>query len=187
MTPEIFYLQTYDVECNIGRAYNNHIKHLPNDSWIVISDHDSNFLIPDFGIQLVDVIKKYGNEFDLLGCVTNRLRGKHQLYKNEFSENFDIKHHFGIACDLFKNEYAEIEETDGIAGVFMMFKKSTWEKVGGFVENSIICDTLFNKAVKNAGGKIGIIKGLYLFHCYRLWAKDYRSAINEVGHLQNKK
>jgi len=181
---EIFYIQSYDLKANIGGAYNRHIKHLPSDAWIVISDHDSNFLIPDFGKQLHDIIEKYGNEYALLGCVTNRLRGLHQLHENKFSNDFDLKNHFSIACDLFKDQYSEVEATHGVAGVMLMFRKSTWEAVGGFQENNIACDTAFNKAIKAKGlGKIGIMKGVYLFHCYRMWNDNHMIAANDVKHL----
>jgi hypothetical protein len=184
---EIFYIQSYDLKANIGGAYNRHIQHLPDDCWIVISDHDSNFLIPDFGKQLHDIIEKHGNEYALLGCVTNRLRGKHQLYKNEFSNDFELKNHFQIACELYKGHYAEVEETSGIAGVMMMFKKSTWQAVGEFEQMNVACDTAFNKAVKAKGlGKIGIMKGVYVFHCYRMWQSNHQLAANDVQHLIKK-
>lgn len=180
----VFYIQSFDRNRNIGGAYNRHIKHLPEDAWIVISDHDSNFLIPDFGIQIEDAITHFGNEFALMGCVTNRLRGEHQLHGNKFSEKFDMLDHFDIAKDRFNNYYCTIEETHGVAGVCMIFSKKTWEAVGGFKENNIACDTRFNEDVKRLKlGKIGILKGLYLFHCYRPWEKNYNKAINSVSHL----
>jgi len=151
----------------------------------VISDNDSNSLIPNFGIQLHDVIDKYGDEYALFGCITNRLRGLHQLYNKQFSNNHDMQYHFDIALKLNKEHYAEVEETHGVAGLFLCFSKKTWEKVGGFVENNIACDTLFNDAIKrNKIGKIGIIKGLYLYHCYRMWENTYEEAINSIIHLQ---
>jgi len=183
---EIFYIQSYDLQANIGGAYNRHIKHLPDDCWIVISDHDSNFLIPDFGKQLHDIIEKHGDEYGLFGCVTNRLRGLHQLYKNEFSNDFDVKNHFKIACELWEKNYSDVEETTGIAGVMMMFKKITWETVGGFKENDIACDTAFNKSIKSIGGKVGLMKGVYLFHCYRMWQNNHMLAANDTQHLRRK-
>lgn len=181
---EIFYMQSYDLKANIGGAYNRHIKHLPDDAWICISDHDSNFLIPDFGKQLHDIVEKHGDEYALFGCVTNRLRGKHQLYNNEFSNDFNMKHHFEIACDLYKNYYSEVEETHGVAGVMMLFNKQTWLKTGGFEENNVACDTAFNNAIKRLNlGQIGIMKGVYLFHCYRMWQNSHQLAANDVRHL----
>jgi GT2 family glycosyltransferase len=180
---KIFYIQTYDRKANIGRAYNEHIACLPDDCWVVISDHDSNFLIPDFGSQLYDIIEKRGEDFMLFGAVTNRLRGLHQLHDNKFSNEFDMQKHFDIACERFKTKYAEVVEITGVAGVMMMFKKATWAAVGGFRENDIACDTAFNAAIKKKGGKIGLMTGVYIYHNYRIWQKDHMAAANDVRHL----
>lgn len=182
----IYYIQTYRTDRNIGKGYNEHIKHLPDDCWVCISDHDSNFLTPKFGTQIEEVIQKHGNEYALLSCVTNRLRGLHQLHENKFSECHDMKEHFNIAISRYNDFYSDVEEVSGVAGIVMLFKKSTWEKVGGFVENSVVADTLFNQAIKDKKlGKIGIMKGVYMYHLYRIWAKDYNDAINNINHLLN--
>ena len=55
----------------------------------------------------------------------------------------------------------------------LMFPKSIWTKVGGFEEGGIVDknyhfhDYNFSMKVKKAGGKIGIAKGIYVFHLYR--------------------
>ena len=182
---KIFYIQSYDPEANIGRAYNEHIKHLPDDCCVCITDHDSNFLIPDFGKQLHDIIEKNGEEYALLGCITNRLGGKHQLYKNEFSNDFDMRNHFTIARELHTEKYAQVEDTTGVAGLCMLFRKSTWNAVGGFMEGVITADTVFNKAIKAKGlGKIGLMKGVYLYHNYRIWQSDHKKAWMDTKHLR---
>lgn len=181
---KIFFIQTYDYNINIGRGYNEHIKHLPDDAWICINDSDSLYLNPKFGHQLNDIINEHGDEYALFGCVTNRLGGKHQLYNNEFSNDMDVKNHFEIAMKLGGEKYSEVEETSGIAGVMMLFSKKTWLAVGGFEENNIACDTAFNRAIRaNKLGKVGLMKGVYLFHSYRIWNSDHISAWHDVKHL----
>lgn len=182
---QIFYVQTYDYSINIGRGYNEHIKHLPDDCWICVNDSDSLYLNPKFGHQLNDIINEHGDEFALLGCVTNRLGGIHQLYEEKFSNDLDVRHHYGVALKLAKDHYSEVVETSGVAGLLMLFKKSTWEKVGGFQENNIACDTAFNNSVRAAKiGKIGLMKGVYLFHTYRIWQNDRLMARHDTKHLQ---
>jgi hypothetical protein len=51
----------------------------------------------------------------------------------------------------------------------MAFRKSTWQAVGGFIEKNIACDAVFSEQIKGAGLKIGQLKNLYVFHCYRIW------------------
>lgn len=182
---KIFYIQTYDYDVNIGRGYNEHIASLPNDCWICINDSDSLYLNPKFGHQLNDIINKHGEEYALLGCITNRLGGIHQLHAKKFSNDFDVRNHYKIAEERFKQYYDEVEETTGVAGLMMLFKKSTWIDAGGFKLNDIACDTAFNKAIKERQlGKIGLMKGVYLFHSYRIWQSDHLSAWHDVKHLQ---
>lgn len=181
---KIFYIQTYDYDVNIGRGYNEHIALLPDDAWVCINDSDSLYLNPKFGHQINDVINKYGEEYALLGCKTNRLGGLHQLHNNKFSNDLDARNHFYIAKELSDRHYDEVEEATGIAGVLMLFKRSTWEMVGGFKERDIACDTAFNKAIKAAGvGKIGVMKGVYIFHSYRIWQNDHKAAHHDTKHL----
>lgn len=180
----IFYIQTYDYDINIGRGYNDVIKHLPDDCWICINDSDSLYLNPKFGHQLNDIINKHGEEFALMGCVTNRLGGVHQLHEGKFNNNLDVRLHFEIAIDLANKHYDEVEETSGVAGVLMLFRKSTWAEVGGFVTGSVICDTLFNKSIKAKRlGKVGLMKGVYIFHTYRIWQHNREAAKNDWSHL----
>lgn len=181
---QIFYVQTYDYNINIGRGYNEHIKHLPDDCWICVNDSDSLYLNPKFGHQINDIINEYGEEYALLGCVTNRLGGLHQLHENRFCNNMDVRHHYGIAKELYDKHGTSVEETTGVAGLLMLFKKSTWQKVGGFKENNIACDTAFNKSIRDANiGKIGLMKGVYLFHTYRIWQNDRICAQHDTKHL----
>lgn len=181
---QIFFIQTYDYDINIGRGYNEHIKHLPADCWVCINDSDAMYLNPKFGHQLNDIINKHGEDFALMGCVTNRLGGLHQLHEERFCNNMDLSHHFEIAMNLAKESYGEVNETSGVAGVLMLFKKSTWEAVGGFREKDIACDTAFNNAIRqNKLGKIGLMKGVYLFHAYRIWQTDRTLARHDVKHL----
>lgn len=184
MLNKILYIQSYDPDVNIGRGYNDHIKHLPDDCWVCINDHDSNYMVPDFGRQLLEIVEKHGTEYALFGCVTNRLGGKHQLYENTFSNDMNMRNHFDIAVKLKEEHYSEVEETTGIAGVMMLFRKSTWTAVGGFQENNIACDTAFNKAIQAKGlGKIGLMKGVYLYHNYRIWNNDHLLAWHDTKHL----
>jgi hypothetical protein len=67
----------------------------------------------------------------------------------------------------------------------MLFSKRTWEDVGGFREGGVAVggqtlDNHFSKSVIKIGGKIGIAKGIYLFHIYREWANNVRLAQEHI-------
>jgi hypothetical protein len=54
-----------------------------------------------------------------------------------------------------------------------------WEDVGRFPEggvqvNGSFLDYIFSSKVKKIGGRIGMAKGIYLFHTYREWADNTR-------------
>jgi hypothetical protein len=177
----IFYSNPFSVDKNIGKAHNDFIKSLNanDDDWIVIQDGDMMYLTDDWGKRIQEALEKDGENFGLVGCYTNRLRGKHQLHGNEFSYETDIKKHYEIAKTYGGGGIEEIKQ--GIAGVFMAFQYKTWKAVKGFDENSIVFDSLFNVKVRDKGLKVGLIRSLYVFHLYRIWAE--KEPWNEKKHL----
>ena len=169
--PKIYYSTPYATDFNIGRAYNEFISLLPDDAWICLRDGDTCFTTPDsnWGKQISDIVKKHGKDFALIGCYTNRLASTDQLYGKKFSEEWDWMRHKEIGQELYSNHYDEVVKVNhGIAGMFMLFPKKTWLKCR-FKEDLPyrVFDTDFCNKVKANGGKIGMAKGLYLFHDYR--------------------
>lgn len=125
------------------------------------------FLTDYWGRQIEDIALN-NPEYSLIGCLTNRLRGSHQLYQGRFSSIDGVYHHQVIAERLYQDHYSEVQPTNkGIAGMFMLFPKKVWQRVQ-FRENSAAFDTFFSRDVEKIGGKIGIAQGLYVFHRYRL-------------------
>lgn len=168
----INWLQPYSVEKNIGREYNRLISLMPDGEWIGITDHDAMFLRPDSKAQISDIITRHGHEFDVFGVLTNRLYGWHQQY-NGFSEDPDVNNHVQIANDCHSSNYGQVVETNvNIAGLCMVFSKSTWDRVGGFAEGSITLDKDFTDAVMRTGGRLAIMTGVYMFHLYRWGQSD---------------
>lgn len=160
----------FSTEKNIGKALNEYCASI-KDEWILITDGDSMFLTPDWGNQIKDVISIHGDKYDLFGCVTNRLGRNIQVQDEALFNEFDIRIHMDLAFNLEKEKWAEVEDITRkkyVAGLFMLFRKSLWEEVK-FEENNFF-DDHFSKAVVKRGGKLGLIRGLYVFHLYRAWA-----------------
>lgn len=168
---------------NFGKAINDIVKLLPDEDWVCLRDIDT---IPmnheQFFIQCEEIAKK--NEYGLVGCITNRLGLKWQLHGGVFSEVMDMMKHRNIAVELTEKYGSEVcRSMNSIGGLFMLFPKSTWIKVGGFPEGSIMIkgrfiDYAFWESVKKSGIKVGIAKGIYMFHAYRM-GKDKR----DIKHL----
>lgn len=178
----IHYSNPWSSDKNIGRAYNEFCARVPENDWICLQDGDVMYLTDFWGKQIEDIIK-LNPQYALIGCYTNRLASPHQCYNGEFSENTDLIHHMEIAERLYKDHYADVEHIHkGIAGMFMLFPKKTWLK-HRFRENTNAFDSFFSKEVLKAGGKIGLAKGLYVLHRYRLGKEN---PTTNIEHLLNK-
>lgn len=183
----IFDITPYRTDKNIGKAYNERIAVLPDDAWVIIRDGDCMYLTPDYGHIIDGIIANHGDEYALIGALTNRLGIESLCYGGEFSEQMDIQHHFLMALGIKADGAGKIKESDLCAGFFMMFKKETWLKVGGFSENladAPYTDKRFCAKIKEAGSKIGIAQDLYLFHSYRIWEKSHKEAWKSTQHLR---
>lgn len=175
---KVFYSSPFRSDKNIGKANNDFIELLPDDSWVCITDADTCFLNPDYGTRIEKIIKEYGHKWDLIGCLTNRIGGKHQQY-NGFDEDLDMIKHYEIAVSELKDEmFAGV-----VAGFLMLFSKATWKSAGGFKENIITADIEFNKSV-NRFGKTGVYHGFYIFHAYRIWEREHKKAWHSHVHLR---
>ena len=177
----IYYFAPFDSEKNIGKSHNQHCAIVPNDDdWICITDSDVLFLLPDTKKQIEDVIKKHGNDYQVFGCLTNRIASSHQQFSH-FDYDTDISAHKVIANHCRHERYDEVKKTDiNIAGFLMIFQKKTWKKYK-FSNNSIRFDSEFTDKVKADGGRLGIMQGVYVFHDYR---SGHENPMFYIDHLK---
>lgn len=180
---KVHYISPYRTDKNIGKAINDAIVQLnpDDDDWIVHVDQDVCFLRPDSKKQIEEILST--TDYRLLGAMTNRLTGKHQLYNGKISDNDSIRYHGNIATELHNKYYGQVERIyrNPIAGMLMCFRYCDWRSIGGFKENNIWFDSKFSDDFITKGCNLGVMKGVYVFHLYRLWSKDPYS---EVKHLQ---
>lgn len=179
----VHHISPWNSDKNIGLANNQAIALLPKDDWVCLTDGDAAWMIPNWGELIEQVVAANGDAFDLIGCSTNRLGGPAQLYGGVFDSVCNAYDCYDDAKEAWEKYGTAVVPTDKIAGLCMIFRVSTWEKVGGFVENSRMADVQFCKAVKRTGGKIGIAKGLYMMHNYRLWETEMKKAKANFKHL----
>ena len=164
-------------DLNFGKAINDVIEFLPDDDWICLRDIDTMPLHHRVFFKQCEDIANSG-EWDLVSCKTNRIGVIHQLHENKLSDNFDIKHHLQIARERYEHYGSTVNKSIGlVAGVMMLFSKQTWEDVGRFKEGGVqiegsFLDYIFSKKVHEMGGRIGVAKGIYMFHIYREWEKQ---------------
>lgn len=180
---KVWYSAPADPEKNIGRAYNEFCDRITDDpdDWICIRDMDS-LMWPELALkQIEDVLELNGEKYQLFGCVTNRLATE---YQRPFPEDFDnpsVLKANERALWLHNNKYAQVADHGRpIAGLFMLFQKKTWER-HPFKEGIYTADTEFGESILNAGGKIGLMQGLYVFHYYRF---DKPNPTKYLRHLE---
>lgn len=174
----IYYFTPYSTEKNFAKAINDHVKIVPNDEdWICIRDGDTMFLTPEWGNIIQDAVNEYGQDYQLFGCWTNRASNKiseHQLIGPMFKE-MNVQSHYALSL-IQKDMSKGITPVENhVAGLFMLFQKSTWKEVNGFDEeliNPSLFDKRFCEKVLHRGFKIGLINKLYIFHLYRIWSQN---------------
>lgn len=178
----IHYISPFDINRNYGDNINNAIAKInyDEDDWICLRDLDVAFLTPDAG-NLINEATKSG--YDLIGCMTNRLGSDNQTGNSALFVEPSLFEHYEIASKRLSIYGSEVKPFQyDVAGMFMLFSVKIWRKIGGF-KNSIVFDREFTKAVRMNGGKVGIMPGLYVLHCYRLWAPTRDEAKKSVQHL----
>lgn len=162
-------------EKNIGKAYNRYMELVSENDWVCFIDHDAMFLHPDWQNQLYEIIQK-NREYGCFSVVTNRIGNSEQRFVGIDQNNHDIKYHREIAKDAYDQFYIDVKDvtnTHCISGVCMVIKKSAWKKVGGFkTEGFLGIDNDFHIRLKNAGLKIGLMKGIYIYHTYRAFNSE---------------
>lgn len=175
---------------NFGKSINDIVKGLPDNDWICLRDIDTIPMYHEVFFEQCEQIANSG-KFDLVGCMTNRLGLVHQLYNGVKSDESDIMTHREIALELYERYGSDTFAVDTtIGGLFMLFSKKTWEKAGGFPEGGIqvngsFIDYHFCKRVLGKKLKIGLAKGIYLFHYYRLHHGDQTRSKESKKHLFN--
>lgn len=172
----IYFFSPYGLDGNLGKAYNDYCKLVPKNSWICLVDGDTMFINRSWGLHLQEIILKYP-ETGIFTCLVNRVAELSQCYNHELSEETDIKYHRQLALKLQEEHRLEVEQLKHpISGHLMMFRKTTWEKVGGFMEealpqykrNILGVDNDFSQKVLDKGFDIKLCKGFYVLHYYRL-------------------
>lgn len=168
---KVLYRSCYSLEKDIGKAYNYEMSLVQDpEDWVCLMDGDVCFLVPCYGAQINSIIQSHPDT-GMFTCLTNRVGELSQCYSGEISENTDMFQHHIIARTLQNDYYSEVKEiTKPISGHLMIMQKKTWDEGFKFEENVGILgvDTLMSRKLLNAGKKILLMKGVYVFHLYRL-------------------
>jgi GT2 family glycosyltransferase len=169
----IYYTVPFDSSKNIGKYYNSFLEKLDNEDWACFIDADTIFTTYDYGVIIENAVKKYP-QVGAFTCYTNRVACQWQIAPGVDVSSNDMAYHRKFGENL-KDKFGEnsIDVTDKprlevMSGFFFMLKKSTWLKIGKFPENGMLgIDNALHWNIQNAGEKLFLIQGLYLYHWYR--------------------
>jgi hypothetical protein len=188
--PPVYHITPFSPGSIFGTTINNYIEMLPEDAWICLRDGDTMFLTSEWGAQINRIAKTCGH-FDLIGCMTNRIRMKHQLVGRDINMDTNVINHHYLAEELQQKNYAKVKKIDKpVAGLFMLFPKRTWHKIkfqDKLMETTHqdypreFFDHNFCRRLLESGGTIGLAEGIYLFHYYRFHKENYK----DVTHILN--
>lgn len=171
----------YRPDKNLGKAYNEFMRLLPDDYWGCLTDIDVNFLTPDAGSILHDYARSFPDA-GILTCFTNRISAlSHmQLLGGMINEERDYDRHIALAEKQREKLYHVTEIKKDISGFLMMVSKRTWNDYPfPDLNKPLGVDTYYGRDIRAAGLKILRMDGLYVWHTYRLL-----SGINNKEHLK---
>lgn len=156
----------YDHDGNLADAYNWYCSIAPDDnSWIIFWDADLMILTPKYEHLMLEIAEK-NPKYDLWTIYTNRVKCRHQIIKSLFEE-VDIREHRKKAIELYKDYRYSVKNVKIISGYCMMFKKKTWKKFPFRGRGLLGVDNNFSRDIHKAGGKVGLMEGVYGLHYYR--------------------
>lgn len=158
--------QPYREDKNLGKAYNEAFDLIGDDDYLLITDYDVLFLLPETISHITEYTRRF--QADLFVCYTNRIypHGP-QIYRG-LNEDSDIKNHIQISKDCTRNLYYVTRLQENISGFLMVIPKSTWNEIKFKEDKCLGIDTQFSKDLLNAGKIILRMEGVYVWHTYRL-------------------
>lgn len=174
---QVHVLIPYSLDKNLGKAYNESMRLIPDGDAACFIDWDVQFLTHD----AIRIIHQYFAEHPdcLLTCFTNRVSkySIKQLLRGQISEDTDMRSHYALAEAQKAQLYCTTRILRDISGMLMVIPKSLWIQ-HPFPENGqcLGVDTMYGRQLLAAGKKILRMDGLYVFHGYRLMTgvKDKR-------------
>lgn len=149
-------------DANLGLAYNESMERAPPGSWVSFKDHDAMFTTGQWGYQVKEAIACMPTAGAFVG-MTNRIAAPWQRCGDEKSNDLAYHRAFGAQRKKVRT-LLDITDTKGWGGVFFVLSRDAWERVGGFAHGLGCVDHSIHFRLRDAGYRIWLIEGLYLYH-----------------------
>jgi len=158
----------YDVERNLGRAYNGAMEDAEPGQWVAFLDHDAMLTTGHWRQQLTRAIADNPHA-GLITAVTNRIGCRRQVAPG-CPDGHRLHEHWDFGRRMVDaHGSAAVDVTGGprMSGVLLCLSRETWERIGGFRNGFFGVDNRAHESVKAAGLRVYMMPGLYLYHWYR--------------------
>jgi hypothetical protein len=176
---KVHQFQPYSIHGNYGEECRYYCDLVTNENdWIILADYDVMCLTPSHIHKIREYIDAYPDTGMFLPYV-NRVKQHKQVYDMKLFDNPDVKVHKALADSLAKKPISVTELNIVISGYFMVFKKSTYTKVG-MPDGLLGMDNRFSHRMLKAGLKLRMMNTMYCFHYYRM-----NTGVNDKSHLKN--
>lgn len=171
----IYFFTPYSFEKKLFEAYDAYMNLLPSDNdWACFLDGDTLFFENSFGHQVQRYTEKYPDA-GILTCYSSRSAYNFMVPKDTNQNSDSILYHRKRSQEILNKYDGLVKVIDNhIAGHLMCIKKKTWKiirsKLKNLVEgaNLLGVDTQISNVVRSHGMKILLMRGIYLFHYYRM-------------------
>jgi len=178
---------------NLGWAYKNFMKMVPNDDdWVCFLDHDATFTTPGWYGQLEDIIEKHP-EYQAFTCMMNRVGQKYHVPNGVDRDNHDIRYHRAIGKQLSDSYYDQITSLNNVngqylSGVLILIQKKAWKAIGECPDGFLGVDNEIHRRCVVNGIGVGRMDGVYLYHWYRAGGREHvDKAMSHYPHALGRK
>ena len=182
----IYFFTPYSFNKKLFEAFDSYMNLISDtNDWICTTDGDVLFLISDFGHQMQAYIDKYPDA-GLFTCYASRTSRPELKWPGADMTNPSLIYHRTKAEQLYAAYHGQVNELVNFnaLGYLMLIKKSTWLMIREQVKewtldkNILGVDTRISKAIRKAGLKSYLMKGMYVLHYYRM-----KDGVNEKSIL----
>jgi hypothetical protein len=178
----IHIISPFSFDKRLGKAYNDAMKIIPQDDWVIITDYDVCFLLPETIPRIREYILKY-HDTALFCCYTNRIGGcaSGQMCSHGIiSEDDSFKYHIKLAEKYHERGIKATKIKLQLSGFLMVISKKTWDKYK-FNEDRLCLgvDNDYYKQLLDNWESILRMDSVYVWHTYRLNKK-----IKDKSHLK---
>ena len=160
----------YEPGPHAGFAFNRAMETV--SGWVLFVDHDVLLRCnPQWYEICQQVIREVGENAGFITCKTNRT-GTPMQQISSMKDSDNVKDHVLFARTLWEEFGTAVEKIPETAppfsGYFLLTNKKVWEDVGGVKDGFYGVDNDFSWKVDKAGYERYIMKGLYIYHLYKM-------------------